>query len=169
MDIAEIYAICLGSIFVLLLGWHLAAATITLRHRLLDICRRRIEYTNIFLRRQGSNDFTVATAIYLAILGALNVFACCAYVGESGRSARLASIASLNIIPLYLGGRTSLIGDYVLKLPLPWYTMMHGWVGRICLTEALVHGFIEMKKTDSEMNMRSTLVSEPLPAYHSVG
>lgn len=159
MDTAEIYAVVLGSIFVVLIGWHLAAELSVSRHRLISAIRRRMMYTNLVKRQHGTNDFTAATALQLLVMMGLNIVACVVRLQPSGSSTRLAHVAMLNAIPLYLGGRTSFLVELFLGLPLPWYNMMHGWIGRILLTQALIHAFLEMNKKTSSPGLKENLVS----------
>jgi hypothetical protein len=160
MDFAELYAISLGAVFVILIGWHLAAVSIPLRRRLWNVYRQRIMYTNLVARQSGSNDFTLASAVQVLSLISLNVVACAIYVEDSvALSTRVASVALVNLVPLYLGGRTSLLANSLFGLDLPYYIMMHGWLGRICLTEALVHGIVCALKIDWNMSIKHILVT----------
>lgn len=46
--------------------------------------------------------------------------------------------ATVNLIPLLLGGRTSRVAD-VIGLSRPSYYVTHRWIGRVVILEALVH------------------------------
>lgn len=60
---------------------------------------------------------------------------------EIGRKAAL--ISALNIIPLSLGGRTNYFADLI-GIPLGTYRFWHFWIGRVALTQALLHAGITL-------------------------
>lgn len=51
---------------------------------------------------------------------------------------RSAFMASINIIPLFLGGRTNLLANY-LGISIHTYYLAHHWIGRIVIFQSLLH------------------------------
>jgi hypothetical protein len=51
---------------------------------------------------------------------------------------RSAKMATINMVPLFLGSRTSFFADRV-GVPLHAYYLAHHWVGRICVAQGLLH------------------------------
>lgn len=55
----------------------------------------------------------------------------------------LATISIMNMVPLYLGGRTNVFID-ALDVPLHTYYFSHYWLGRIFIVQALAHAGIKL-------------------------
>ena len=54
--------------------------------------------------------------------------------------------ASINLVPLLLGGRTSRVAD-VIGVSRPVYYVAHHWIGRTAIVEGLVHAAIGLNAT----------------------
>jgi predicted ferric reductase len=51
---------------------------------------------------------------------------------------RAGALAMVNLIPLFLGGRTNTLSNF-LNVPLQTYYLIHHWVGRMAVLQALLH------------------------------
>jgi hypothetical protein len=51
---------------------------------------------------------------------------------------RCGMMASVNMIPLFLGGRTSMLANF-LGISLHTYYLAHHWIGRIVIVQSLLH------------------------------
>ena len=51
---------------------------------------------------------------------------------------RSGMMASINLIPLFLGGRTSVLANF-LGISLHTYYLAHHWIGRIVVLQGLLH------------------------------
>lgn len=51
---------------------------------------------------------------------------------------RLGTMTSINVIPLFLGSRTSLVADF-LGFSLHTYYLTHHWIGRVVIIQNLLH------------------------------
>lgn len=58
-----------------------------------------------------------------------------------GISDLAAMIAAVNLIPLFLGGRTNYLAEF-LNIPLHTYYLVDHWVGRMVVIEALIQVII---------------------------
>jgi hypothetical protein len=64
--------------------------------------------------------------------------------GTSDLISRSGLMASVNLIPLFLGGRTSMFSR-VLGLSLHSYYLWHHWIGRVVVIQGLLHVSLIMK------------------------
>lgn len=119
--------------------WRLLATRV--RQRFLTLLSKWLFYTVILPRCRGSSNITVFAVVLIGlfILGNIAVSA----VGIQSRTdlaQRLARLALINVIILFLGGRTNLFADKVLRCSFPNYYLLHRWIGRVTLLEVIVHG-----------------------------
>lgn len=89
--------------------------------------------TRILVPRGSWSSVTVSVldAIVLALFLAANALL-------SLISQNIAKLAIVNLLPLFLGGRTSFQADY-LGVSLPVYQSAHHWVARVFTVQALLH------------------------------
>ena len=160
MDLEEIYASCLGAILLIFIGWHLAEALVAWRRRVERVLRKYTSQSLIWPRRNGSTDLNVAAALGLLALAAGNITACAVGVRNLGQLvARLGVVSTVNLVPLYLGGRTSIFADRICGLSLTTSGIIHRWLGRICLLEAFAHGFLALHLRGWKFSVLMILVS----------
>lgn len=160
MDTGNIYATCLGAFFALFIGWQIAAETTSLRHKATSIIRKYVGQMLVLTRPNGSGDISVGAAVGVVVLIALNAAACAFQVSsQSQLGDRLGKLAIINLVPLLLGGRTSLIANSVLGLPLSHYETLHRWIGRVCALEALAHLLLALSKKNWQFSAISVVVS----------
>lgn len=79
----------------------------------------------------SSSTITILDAISLAIFLSVNFLL-------SATGGNIANLALINLLPLFLGGHTNLLADY-LRIPLPIYQFAHRWLGRVVIAQALLH------------------------------
>jgi hypothetical protein len=137
MNIIELYAI----IFTGLLGSYPAMVLAGKSSRLLD------SMSNVFdcyfryplvVQRNRMCVTRLELATFIIFIGC-NVFVLAYPVpGLREASSRLAAVSAINLTPLFLGGRPSLILE-LSHIPIPVYYLVHHWVGRVALTEGLAH------------------------------
>jgi hypothetical protein len=102
--------------------------------------RRISGFTRLYLFRGATCVELLLVSTYIAGNGVAVVLK--AIKGASiASSAALA--ASINLIPLLLGGRTSRVAD-VIGVSRPTYYVAHHWIGRTAIVEGLVHAAIRL-------------------------
>lgn len=145
MDAESTYATALGTLFTLILGWHLAAETWAWRHRASARFRKWVTNNPVGARQNGSSGISVGTVLGVLTVVSVNIFVSCFRVGTVAKlGRRLGIVAVANLTPLFLGGRSSLWANVLGGIPLPLYHTCHRWLGRVCLVQSLVHGFIQL-------------------------
>ncbi len=131
MDSAQWYAIFVGSCGAVLFLLHL--------HRLTSTAQTyiwiRIAYP-LLIRRQHWLRYSVT--IFHAALFAVFVAINASLLLPSGRVVRCGTLASVNMIPLFLGGRASFLAEH-LGVPLPTYNLAHRAIGTIVIAQGLTH------------------------------
>ncbi|ENI01104.1 hypothetical protein COCC4DRAFT_148871 [Bipolaris maydis ATCC 48331] len=144
MQISLVYAVALASAFGLLLIWKaLRFLKTPARRRLCSLLRKRLIYTTFYRRRIGSDNVSILTFLKILIYFVANIAACALDVGNREELAnRCGSLFIINLVPLLLGGRTSLLGDRLIRLHPSQSSLIHRWVGRVCITEGLIHGIL---------------------------
>ena len=58
---------------------------------------------------------------------------------------RTGVMASINMVPLFLGGRTSIVVD-LLGVSMHSYYLAHHWIGRVVAVQGLIHAILAMRK-----------------------
>lgn len=99
---------------------------------------KHLPYPLMLVRLRGTFTMGRLHGVYLAIYIATNIL--CSAPGISSWALfgqLLDHLAMANIIPLCLGGRTNLTAN-LCYLPLRKYGLMHHWIGRVRVTEALL-------------------------------
>lgn len=100
--------------------------------------RLRITYP-LLIRRRRWLDYSVTMfhaavfLVFVIINGSLLV--------PSGRVLRCGTLASVNMVLLFLGGRTSFLVEY-LGVALPTYYLAHRWIGVIVIVQGLAHAIM---------------------------
>lgn len=142
MEVYVVYSIAFGCFFAAFVFLQIVRR---LKHRtgrfIETHLRKWLLYMIFFPRRAGSSDCTVLDMVVLLSYLAGNAY--CAFSRVSSReelAERLGKLCLVNIVPLYLGGRTSYIVDKWFGVDLSAYYFMHRWIGRVCLAHGLAHG-----------------------------
>lgn len=132
------YAVFVTSIFALLVvrrvGRFLLPCLPHLRHRM-----QRAAHPLFFARSRSWASVTyieaAALLLYIAVNGGL-VFA--DKREPSNLMIRSGLMSAVNLIPLFVGGRTSVLADR-LGIPLHTYYLAHYSIGGVVITQALLH------------------------------
>jgi hypothetical protein len=131
MQVAVWYAVFVaGSIGILILFW---------------LCRT---YASPFIRsprpllleyRYYCPSVTRSQAIIIALYAAANGVGMGLFTrGREEVGLRSGLMATANLIPLFMGGRTNIIADS-LNVSLRTYYLLHYWIGRLVVLQALIH------------------------------
>jgi hypothetical protein len=113
MIIPLIYLISLASAAGALLLWRvyrlLDART---RTKVLLFIRKQLLYQLVYRRRNGSDDVSVLSLFNICLLVGANITACALKIQDRGELARRCGrLFLVNMIPLFLGGKRSLLAD----------------------------------------------------------
>ncbi|KAF2257699.1 hypothetical protein CC78DRAFT_622409 [Lojkania enalia] len=149
LSILSIFFLSLASVAASLglwkLGQRLDAST---RRKVTAFFRKRLIYTTIFRRLKGSYEINVLTLSSVMLAITVNILGCTLKVSDRHDIAkRCATLFLINAVPLYLGGRTNIFVDRILRLSLSKYALIHHWLGRICVVQGFVHGIIKISST----------------------
>lgn len=141
MELHVAYAIAFGCFFAIFIIFQTFERLRRRTSRIIEsFLRKWLLYAVLIPRRAGSSDCTVLAMVILLSYAAGNAY--CAFSGVSSRedlTQRLGKLSLINIIPLYMGGRTSYFVDKWLGVDLSPYHFMHRWIGRVCLIHGLTH------------------------------
>lgn len=136
MDVRDIYGLVVGSIFAMCIGWHLAAVGLWARQRIAVWTRKNIVQSVVFSRLRGSTDYTIAALLCIVIIVSGNIVASCYGIKDrSGLQQRLAELSAINLVPLFLAGRTMALVQNVLGLSVKQYALLHRWLGWVCILQ----------------------------------
>lgn len=119
--------------------WRLLAVRV--RQRLLSFLSKWLFYTVVLPRCRGSSDITVFALLLIGLFVLGNIAV--STIGIQDRTdlaQRVARLALINAIILFLGGRTNLLADKLLQWSIPDYYLLHRWVGRVTVLEVIIHG-----------------------------
>jgi hypothetical protein len=144
MIVSLIYLVSLASAAGALLLWRcyrlLNARTRTI---ILLFIRKQLLYRLIYRRRNSSDDVNVLSLFNICLLVAANITACALKIRDRGELARRCGrLFLVNMVPLFLGGRRSLLADQILRIHSSEQSLLHRWMGRVCVLQGLVHATI---------------------------
>lgn len=153
MQLLAIYTISFVSAVVVLFvcnAWRLIDRPT--RKAIVLFIRKRLLYALLVRRLRTSSDISLFAGLNLLLFGAANVTACTLWVQSRAEIAkRCGRLFIINVVPLYLGGRTSFVADRVFRLQLNEYFLLHRWMGRICVIQGLVHGVLNATTSPSSI------------------
>ena len=162
MQATLIYIIAYACAVVFLLGWRLSQSLTTkVRKRILSVISKWTVITVPIPRVNESSDLTVLSMTLVIVIITGNVVA--ALVGLQERetsSLRLARLSSINMVFLYMGGRTNIVVDKLFRLSHSEYWLLHRWLGRIAVIEGVVHGGIQYTHSKSQPSVLQISVRE---------
>jgi hypothetical protein len=78
---------------------------------------------------------------------------------------RSGMLASVNMVPLFLGGRTSSLANGV-RIPLHTYYLVHHWVGRVAVIQGLLHASLAISSGNTA---RKPTISEIMVSLITYG
>ncbi|KAM7192217.1 hypothetical protein V8F33_008491 [Rhypophila sp. PSN 637] len=154
MEPTQYYAIFLSSAF-LLLG--LRAFLLFLRNSMLaclkDLFTRKLRYPLLVRLVEITRLQTLVLVLYLG-LNSLALALGLSATDIRGFEKRAATLAIINIIPMYLGGLANPLADLV-GIPLSLHHLLHVWIGRVVIIEGLIHAIL-------------AIILRPLPGLISI-
>lgn len=144
MHLLFIYGLSFVSVVVVLFIWRIwRLIDRSTRTAIVLFIRKRLLYALLVRRFRTSSDISVFAGLNLLLFGAANVTACTLRVQSRAEIAkRCGTLFIINVIPLFLGGRTNYIADKIFRLQLNEYALLHRWIGRVCVLQGLIHGFL---------------------------
>jgi hypothetical protein len=144
MKINLIYLISLAAAFGLLLFWKVyRLLDVVTRRTIIQYARKKLLYTLIYRRRASSDNVNVLSLFNICLILAANVTACGLKINNRAELAkRCGSLFLVNLIPLLLGGQRSFLTDRFLHLQSSEQSLLHRWMGRVCVAQGLVHGIV---------------------------
>ena len=161
MDVLTFYAIGFGAMLAapLLPGLY----ALFCRH-VVPLLRRQL--ARVRYQRIGGltrlHLFRGATCVELLLVSAYIAGNGVAVALKAIKGATIASsaalAASINLIPLLLGGRTSRVAD-VIGVSRPAYYVAHYWIGRTAIIEGLVHAAIRLDEARQSQRFDPIAVS----------
>jgi hypothetical protein len=146
MEITLIYIVSLASAACAVLFWGCyRRVDIRTRVRILLYIRKGLLYTLAYRRRLSSDDVTVFSLLKISSLVAANITACVLKLQDSNElGKRCGSLFLANMIPLFFGGRRGFMNDQILRTQTSEQALVHRWMGRICVTQGIIHGIISI-------------------------
>lgn len=160
MDARDAYEIAIGSIFVIFIGWHLTAIGFRARKRVESWVHKNICQTTITKRHRGSTDYTVASVLAIVVLLVGNGVATFYRAGDPLRlESRLGELASLNLVPLFIAGRTMFVVQLLCGISARQYSILHRWLGWVCLAQLSGFLYLSMARQGWHVDHLSIAVS----------
>jgi hypothetical protein len=141
MEILTLYSIAFASFFGLAFLFRIAQLLQEYSQRFIFAWfRKHLMYSLISQRSKGSIDINILTAIVVVCYIAGNIF-CLSFrtMSKLDLANRASFLFGVNLIPIYLGARSNLVLDRLVKLRLAEIILVHHWMGRMALVHAAVH------------------------------
>tara|TARA_R110002060_G_scaffold32988_4_gene43708 strand:+ start:1270 stop:1782 length:513 start_codon:yes stop_codon:yes gene_type:complete len=148
MNITQWYAISIAVVAVCIAIHRLAGIiSVLLKTRIQFMLLKHLVYP-MFLNRKYWGGVTRFHGSLIGSYIVLNGF--CMGLGIRSTTdllLRSGTMASINLIPLFLGGRTNMLSDFM-GISLHSYYLAHHWIGRIVILQSLIHvGLVIRAKT----------------------
>ncbi|KAI0976396.1 hypothetical protein F4678DRAFT_416913 [Xylaria arbuscula] len=145
MDITVFYGAILA---IILISATCRRFAVVITERFQQQFRRNVLYPLALTRRNHTDSITRLDVLCLLVfLGANGVILGWSPREPSAISRRASQLSLLNIVPLFLGGKTNPLISFV-GIPLSKYYFAHHWFGRVAAVEALIHLGISIYKAD---------------------
>lgn len=111
-----------------------------------SLFRKHVIQTLVINRQKGSADFTVLYAVVLlGFVTSNSVILLLPWPSTaSDLAGRSSSLFVINAVPLYIGS-SSYLSEKVVRLSKPQRSLIHRWIGRVCVALALIHSLCHMK------------------------
>jgi hypothetical protein len=144
MHTTLIYVISLASAVGMLVLWKVyQLIDVKTRRAIFLYARKKLLYTLVYRRRSGSDNVNVPSLLSVCLLIAANITVCALNFKDRKELAkRCGSLSLVNMVPLFLGGQRSTLTDRVLHLGSTEQSLLHRWMGRVCVVQGLVHGIV---------------------------
>ena len=141
MYLTQWYAVSIGAIACCLLLHRVGSVAIIFLTRYQYYLLKHLIYPVFIKRRRDWKGFTRFQSLLVGGYFVINGF--CMGMGidihdTSALIIRSGTMASINMIPLFFGGRTSTIVNF-LGISLHSYYLAHHWIGRVVVIQGLIH------------------------------
>ncbi|KAI9750728.1 MAG: hypothetical protein M4579_006345, partial [Chaenotheca gracillima] len=146
MDTVTIYEAIAAGLFGALIVYRLTSFLgLYVGNVLISTFQKHLSYALLFKRAKGASSISRVQTLCLISYLTANAL-CIGIIASSWTDVarNAAHISAANLVSLFLGGRTSLLANYVLRVDLNTYYFVHRWVGRVCLIEGLIHGILRL-------------------------
>ena len=149
MDLIQWYAISLGILIFVLFIYALSFSVFIITRFFLGSLLHSYYFCFTIPARQ--------VLLLIFFLGG-NIF-CTLYQTKSFKdiSTRACSLAAINLIPLYLGGKINRLTNF-LGLNYNTYTRAHSWLGIIVLVQVLIHSISSFKESQNSFSIIVSLI-----------
>lgn len=118
------------------------------RQNCLSWLRKILIYTLVYQRREDTHNVSVLSFCNILLFLAGNITSCMLQLrNRTELSSRCGTLFIVNSALLFLGGKSSLLADRVLRLHPNDVSLFHRWVGRVCVIQGLVHGTINVLRS----------------------
>ncbi|KAI3333821.1 hypothetical protein F4824DRAFT_512983, partial [Ustulina deusta] len=104
---------------------------------------RNVRYPLLLPRRYWMS-ITRLESIILALYFGANV--AILILGRTNIGSLAAMLAAINATPLFLGGRTNPLADFI-GIPLSTYYVFHHFIGRVVITEGIIHAALAFRQS----------------------
>lgn len=148
MELIFWYAITIAALVVVLFIYTVGTSIAQFLHRHVQTFILKYLWYTLLVRRKYWGSITLGQGLLLSLYFALNGF--CMGFGIHNASdliSRTGTLASINIIPLFFGGRMSLIADF-LGFSVHSYYLAHHWIGRVVVIQGLIHTGLVISRGD---------------------
>jgi hypothetical protein len=148
-----IYPVTAVSLFAILVIWKVyRSIRLITRQKALTWVRKLLLDTLVYRRRKSTDSVNLFSLLYTTIYIGSNVVLCA--LGNNDRNelaSRCGTLFLINLVPLFLGGRLSLLTDRMTRVQ-PWnQSLAHRWIGRVCLLQGVLHGILNMVATQTTL------------------
>jgi hypothetical protein len=145
LEFNQYYAISIAAIWALLAIYSIGSIISTCLYYQVRYFLLRFLLNNLLLRRRYWGSVTFLQGILIGFYIGGNGYAM--WAGWKDLISRSGLLASINLVPLFLGGRTNLLAEF-LGVSLQSYYLMHHWVGRVAILQGLVHALLVIRRID---------------------
>lgn len=163
MDVISWYvvAVVILAFLLLLLGWWFPWLR-TVAYSKVRFVYLRYGYYQLAIPRRYWASVTVLQVIIFIFYIAANILALLLKVKSASEAmTRAGVVAVVNLVPLFFGGRTSFIADW-LGISIHSYYLAHHWIGRMVVVESLIHVILAAnasQKRCSKLTVSGIIVS----------
>ena len=171
MDITQWYAVALGAIAAACILFSMSRVMIKLSHtygsfyflkwvfypEIVSYLRWSNTITQI-LRYLGGSDTTTPFDAVLAMGFVVGNILCITTGDTSGLIERTGLMATVNLVPLALGGRMNVIGSYC-GVGLGGFRRIHRLLGRVAIIEGSVHSIMAARSRKLELHVPSQVAA----------
>lgn len=163
MDTVLVLAISLGGLLIIIGLWGLWHSIPRVYDIPIFYFLRTLAYP-LIIQRQYWGSLTRIDAVVL--FGYITGNAICMYQRNTADlMVRTGKLAVVNMVLLFVSGRTSLIADKA-GIPLHSYYLAHHWVGRMFIAQGIIHAVLGLLNTDDKHKSSGIVVSISLLLFY---